>query len=618
MSTISAPLSPFLISLIAVLSAPSFFLGAAIRLLATGFKPCLIAAILACVSLCALASAPSKPLLLDDKNRVIEGWPHVQLLSDKDKTLTVDQVIARFGQFAPPISKNATLGVRPDAVWLRVPVQASSTTDGHWVIEIDYPPLQYIDAYLLDEKGVIKQSAKFGSLRPFESRPLLSRSHAFEIDVVPSQKYDVLLRLESAGALVLPLTIEKPSAFHSSAVVEQTIQGLLIGLGISLLFYSLSQWWSTRETLFLKYALLVVGSLLFILLQLGVGTQYVWTNHTWIQYHMSGIAALMAIGGTFLFLEAALRDGNTSKMLTGRPRPIFQRIMWGGATLCALLIALYSFDAFSTATMTAIVSVLGPMPSLLCMPQFIERTRKRDAIGIYLLIAWTIYMFGVIIITAVIRGQLPVNFWTLHSFQFSATFDMLAWMYVLSLRTKATRKAVEHASLERDVMRALAHTDPLTGLANRRSLNDALSVALRRSSADNLLAVYVIDIDEFKPVNDTHGHDTGDELLVSISQLLSSHVRNGDVVARFGGDEFVVLAHGLRSEQQAQELGTALLSLFKTPIELKACVVQVGLTIGYAIAPVDGGDAITLIKRADDAMYRGKQNGKNCVRRAGD
>jgi diguanylate cyclase len=606
MTTLSALLSRFLVS-------PTVLVR---QLCARALKTYLAAALTGCVSLGAMAGVTAEPLLLDDQNSVIDAWPHVRLLSDGDKTLTVDQAIAQLSQFESPPSKNATLGVRADTVWLRVPIQTSSTTDGHWIVEIDYPPLQYIDAYLLDQ-GVIKQRAKFGSLRPFESRPLLSRSHALEIDVAPSRQYELLLRLESAGALVLPLTFEKPSAFHSTAVVEQTIQGLLIGLGISLLFYSLSQWWSTRETLFLKYSLLVIGSLLFVLLQLGVGTQYVWKNNMWIQYHMSGIAALIAIGGTFLFLEAALRDASTSQTLTGRTRPIFQRIMWGGAVLCALLITMYSLDAFSTATVTVIVTVLGPIPSLLCMPQFIQRARKRDAIGIYLLLAWTIYMFGVMIITAVIRGKIAVNFWTLHSFQFSATFDMLAWMYVLSLRTKATRKAVEHASLERDIMRALAHTDPLTGLANRRSLNDALSMALRRSAGDNLLAVYVIDIDEFKPVNDTHGHDTGDELLVAISQLLSSHVRSGDVVARFGGDEFVVLAHGLRSEHKAQELAISLLGLFKAPIELKACAVKVGLTIGFAIAPLDGGEAITLIKRADDAMYRGKQSGKNCVRRAG-
>jgi diguanylate cyclase len=573
---------------------------------------CFLAFGLATLSVSSYAQA----LRLDDAAPLVPAWPHATVLFDTQKNLTPEQAIAAFPRFESRDPRYASLGVRSDAVWVRIPVQTSAHTDGHWIAEIDYPPLQYIDAHLIDE-GRIVRSAKFGSLRPFAARPLQSRSHAIEFDLAPSKSYDVLFRFETGGSLVLPITFEKPATFHGTALAEQTLQGLLLGIGLSLLFYSLSQWWGSREALFLKYAALVTGSILFILLQLGLGTQYLWRDNNWLQYRMSGLAALLAICGTFLFLEEALRDTQSGSLTTGRARPIWRRIMWGGAALTALLALLYALGVFNTAVVTIIVTILGPMPSLLCMPQFIERARKRDAIGIYLLIAWTIYMVGVLVITAVIRGQLPVNFWTLHSFQFSATFDMLAWMYVLALRSKASRKAIEHASLERDVMRALAHTDPLTGLANRRSLNDALAIALKRSSNENLLAVYVIDVDEFKPVNDTYGHDTGDELLIAIAQLLKSHVRTGDVVARFGGDEFVVLAHSLRRERQAAELGDSLLSLFNRPIQLKTCTVSVGLTIGFAIAPHDGADATTLLKRADDAMYSGKQSGKRRVRRAG-
>ena len=192
---------------------------------------------------------------------------------------------------------------------------------------------------------------------------------------------------------------------------------------------------------------------------------------------------------------------------------------------------------------------------------------------------------------------------------------MLAFMYVLTLRTKAIRVAAAHASMERDIMRALAHTDPLTGLPNRRSLSDALTQAVLGASQDRLLAVYLIDVDEFKPVNDNYGHDAGDELLVEISRRLQANVRSGDIVARLGGDEFVVLANGLRSATQASDLGNQLLELFEAPVTLKKHEVRIGLTIGYAIAPFDGKDASVILKLADGAMYKGKQSGKRCLRR---
>jgi diguanylate cyclase (GGDEF)-like protein len=166
-------------------------------------------------------------------------------------------------------------------------------------------------------------------------------------------------------------------------------------------------------------------------------------------------------------------------------------------------------------------------------------------------------------------------------------------------------------------MRALAHSDPLTGLANRRSLSEALNRALAGCGADNLLAVFVIDLDNFKPVNDRYGHDIGDELLVGVSQRIKESVRTGDIVSRLGGDEFVILASGLRNESQAAAIGEGLLAAFREPVKLsEAREVSVGLTVGYAIAPTHGLDSVTLLKLADDAMYSGKQRGKGALSRA--
>ena len=125
----------------------------------------------------------------------------------------------------------------------------------------------------------------------------------------------------------------------------------------------------------------------------------------------------------------------------------------------------------------------------------------------------------------------------------------------------------------------------------------------------------MMDLDGFKPVNDQHGHDVGDELLVAVTRRLQGHVRQSDVVARLGGDEFVVMAGHMSSTQQAHELGLKLLDAFRLPFSLGSIQVHVGLTVGYAIAPDDSSDAAGLLKLADAAMYSGKQSGKFCLRR---
>ena len=163
-------------------------------------------------------------------------------------------------------------------------------------------------------------------------------------------------------------------------------------------------------------------------------------------------------------------------------------------------------------------------------------------------------------------------------------------------------------------MRSMAYTDPLTGLPNRRSMSEVLTLALVGATPERMLAVYLIDVDQFKQVNDTYGHDTGDELLIEVTRRLRSNVRICDTVARLGGDEFVVLAEGLHSVDEANELGNKLLTLFDAPITLSETEVRIGLTVGYALAPLDSREVTAILKLADAAMYEGKQGGKRCLR----
>lgn len=552
------------------------------------------------------ARAAGNPLVLRDDMPTIEAWSAVSILPDPSRTLSVQDMLARSAAFVRPPGTDGTLGVQADPMWLRIPVSVSTTSDGIWVLDIDYPVLNRVEIYLTANGQVLRQ-ATLGSLQPFSQRPLLSRSHSLGMQLRPGQSYDLLLRIETRGAMVLPITLNKPTAWHSRALNEQMLQGILTGLALCLLIYSLAQWVNLRDVLFIQYALLLMGSLLFSLHLFGLGTQYLWRDNPWMESHAAGLSALMATCGSFLFISQALAGH--------RPRSLLLRTMRGGAILCAVLGLAYALDLLSTRAITGVVSILGLVPALMGIPGAVRRARQGDPVGTSLLLAWLVYFVATATVIGVIRGWVPVNFWTLHSFQFGATLDMLLFMRVLGLRTKALRLEALDANRERDVMRSLAHTDPLTGLPNRRGLNISLASALARCGPDKLLAVYVMDLDGFKPVNDRYGHDVGDELLIAVTRRLQSHVRQSDVVARLGGDEFVVMTGQLSSAQQAQELGYKLLDAFRTPFSLGNLQVQVGLTIGYAIAPDDSNDALGLLKLADAAMYSGKQGGKFCLRR---
>jgi diguanylate cyclase (GGDEF)-like protein/PAS domain S-box-containing protein len=159
----------------------------------------------------------------------------------------------------------------------------------------------------------------------------------------------------------------------------------------------------------------------------------------------------------------------------------------------------------------------------------------------------------------------------------------------------------------------LAFHDALTGLPNRALFHDRLAHAIERSRRDSLqLAVIFIDLDGFKEVNDSLGHDMGDLLLREIAQRIRSQVRRAtDTVARLGGDEFLVLMEDLKGPNHCEDLAAEIIDAISLPLELRDKVVSVGASLGLARFPEDSVDAAELLKYADIAMYAAKAAGKN-------
>ncbi len=159
----------------------------------------------------------------------------------------------------------------------------------------------------------------------------------------------------------------------------------------------------------------------------------------------------------------------------------------------------------------------------------------------------------------------------------------------------------------------LAHLDVLTRLPNRALLGDRMKQAMARCRrTGELLAVCLLDLDGFKPVNDQHGHKTGDDLLVQLAGRLTQAVRADDTVARLGGDEFVLLLSGLASSLEAEDALLRVRKAIGTPFLLGEHSARITASIGVTLYPSDAGDADTLLRHADHAMYLAKEAGKNC------
>jgi diguanylate cyclase (GGDEF)-like protein len=156
----------------------------------------------------------------------------------------------------------------------------------------------------------------------------------------------------------------------------------------------------------------------------------------------------------------------------------------------------------------------------------------------------------------------------------------------------------------------LAKYDELTGLANRNHFRERINGMLAAMhKGRNHIAIHLIDLDRFKSVNDTLGHPIGDKLLKEVASRLKTVIRPGDMITRFGGDEFVVLQVGTERYQDAKWLAQRLARTLKDPFDIDGHRIDIGASIGIAMAPMDGVDADQLLKKADMALYAAKNGG---------
>jgi diguanylate cyclase (GGDEF)-like protein/PAS domain S-box-containing protein len=200
-------------------------------------------------------------------------------------------------------------------------------------------------------------------------------------------------------------------------------------------------------------------------------------------------------------------------------------------------------------------------------------------------------------------GNYNTEYW------FSVTITKLDYeetYYLAILRDITTYKQ------DKEKHHYLAYHDSLTGLPNRHYFLNELKASLKKAKESNKpFALLFVDVDEFKEVNDQYGHHIGDELLIRISKRLKHTIRNHDLAARFGGDEFVLLIKNVTAKEPVINISKRILAALEQPISLNGHLVPVTVSIGISLFPEDAQTIEELLVYADQAMYQAKQGGKN-------
>jgi signal transduction histidine kinase/DNA-binding response OmpR family regulator/HPt (histidine-containing phosphotransfer) domain-containing protein len=375
------------------------------------------------------------PLLLEDQRAEADAWPAARVLVDAGRALDVAALLNAPERFKAPASPFASIGVQKGAAWLRFPLQAAMDSDGAWILDIEYGQINRADLWLAREGRIVRHAAGGAGVAP--DGALAHGIPAFLLQLEPGARYEVLLRIDTDAPKVLPVRLRKPDAFYRAYTAEHVLQGLLSGLSLFLVIYSLAQWAHLRESLYAKYALYVGSLAVYSAGVYGIGGRYLWPGNMWAAVHMSGIAAMLCSCSAYLFVEHVLAR-------PGRDR-IFSMVMKSCALLCLATAAAFGLGLMSEDLLILTISTLGIFPTLFGLPGAFRLARSRDPVGLWLLAGWTISFTGAAFMTRVFHGGAAPTFWNMHSVQFGAALDMLVFIRIVGLRSRATRDATLRA-----------------------------------------------------------------------------------------------------------------------------------------------------------------------------
>ena len=567
----------------------------------------------------------------------------VTVFEDPGGSLALADVQRRSAEFRPVgVVDDAAInfGYSSAAWWLRIELAADPGAPRDWLLDVAFPTLDSVEYF-----GPGGERLATGDRLPFAARPLPHRNFVFPVRLTESGAGTVWLRVVSEGTLTIPLRLWQPEAFWRDSLTSYALLAMYFGMLLALAVYNLLLWISLRDRNYLIYVLFAASMAVGQLSLNGLGNQFLWPHWpAWGNLAFStGFAATGLFGALFTrgFLE------------TRRNLPRLDGAIIGLAGLFAVcaaapLVAPYRLAAILTSLTGVTFSLLAVLAGLRCW-------RAGQPGARIFLLAWAALLVGVVVVGLRNLNLLPTTFLSFYAIQIGSAVEMVLLSFALAERINdlqrekdaaqgeavATRQqlvaTLQHSELdlERRVaartgeletlnarlrenerqLQALAHTDPLTGLANRLLHDARLDQSMqhaRRSRGQ--IALLLIDLDHFKAINDSHGHAIGDEVLRATAERLRAAVREVDTVARIGGDEFVVVLTALGGAADAERLAEKLVAGMREPMRVLGMPLECSASVGVALF---GGGVLTpaeLMRRADRALYAAKEAGRGCYR----
>lgn len=544
-----------------------------------------------------LPAGAASPIVLDAHRQGLSlgETGQLQWLRDEGGTLTLEAVrgAAQDARFtAVPRPLRTAGGLQP--FWFKVELQQQAST-GDWVLATHTTALKDVRFYgPFDAAGqALAPPVHTGLAQPFSSRPLGSERYLMRFELPNPGTYTVYARLVSETAPILGLSVWDTAQYLQWRQHKRLFDGICYGILLALLVYNLALAAIFRDPAYAYY----IGQCTFALLTLasfnGHAAHYLWGDWPWWQERGNVVLPGLWMLCGVLFARSFL---NT------RPVPWLDRLLLGTGALAVLSAALGLLGGFASAqTLNEVLAVAGVLVAVVAGLALMRRG--------FAPARW--YLAGHALLCLSALGAVLVNWKVLdapfllaNGLQMGVAAEMVVFAIALGSRISGLRTSQIELRLHAAHLAQAAATDPLTGLANRVGLAQDCARLLATGTG---LALMLLDLDRFKPINDQHGHDAGDAVLHAVARSMQAQVRGGDSVARIGGDEFVILLAGPLPDERLAALAQHLSAAVRTPVSFQGQSLCVDVSIGIARYPQDGTALDELLRAADQAMYHAKQ-----------
>ena len=519
------------------------------------------------------------------------------VIEEQQVELSVEQAmqfINEHGKFLNSEHLNYGLWSRP--VWLEVKLSNSEAVSLVKRLTLAISWIDELDIYLVQNSQVL-QTYNLGDSLPFSQRVIDSRYLSADINI-PSGESKLYIRASTPDPLVLSFYLQSVESQQNMMQAEGYRYGIVYGAIIALLIYNLFLGVSLKIPVNLYYSAYMMAYLLMNFSYTGHSAQWFWPNSDIMQKWGNPLFMLTfnMFGLVFAkkFLALKLNFPTLNYWLS-----------WSMVTCCVLMVIGIGADIHHFVLFLAFLCML--LFTFTMMILGIIAYHKKLRAAVYFLSATIMGVGGTLITCLTVWGFVPYSPFAYMAIDYGMILEAL----ILSL---ALANKFHEAEQEKKVALQLAQVDPLTNLSNRRAVYSLAPHYSQRCSKNNSsIAVIMFDLDNFKAINDTYSHEVGDEVLKLVANTLLQHARKGDLIARWGGEEFIALLPETDLYKASFIAERYRLAIDSLNFYHQARKIDISASIGVAASHAGFTNLEQVIASADDNLYQAKRLGKNQV-----